>query len=74
MTTPGEPCPCCLQAQEDIKAAVAEARAPLVEALRRVQWVSRPGHRSWCPICRNWQSEGHGQGCPLAAALAKETP
>ena len=33
-TTPGEACPCCLQAQEDIKAAVAEALADPLAMLR----------------------------------------
>ena len=33
-TTPGEACPCCLQAQEDTKAAVAKALADLLAMLR----------------------------------------
>ena len=33
-TTPGEACPCCLQAQEDIKAAVAEALADPLALIR----------------------------------------
>ena len=42
-TTPGEACPCCLQAQEDIKAAVAEALAdPLaqLEALAKDEYCA----------------------------------
>ena len=35
-TTPGEACPCCLQAQEDIKAAVAEALADPLAMLERL--------------------------------------
>jgi hypothetical protein len=50
MTTPGEPCPCCLQAQEDIKAAVAEAREPLrmLEALAKMgTYCRRPDVQVW---------------------------
>jgi wobble nucleotide-excising tRNase len=57
--------------------AVAEARAPLVEALRAVEWV-RHGceyeKNSWCPACDTEEHYGHAPDCPLAAALAKETP
>jgi len=57
--------------------AVAEARAPLVEALRAVEWV-RHGceyeKNSWCPACDTEEHYGHAADCPLAAALAKETP
>ena len=58
-------------------AAVAEARAPLVEALRAVEWV-RHGcdyeKNSWCPACDTEELYSHAPDCPLAAALAKETP
>jgi len=54
--------------------AVAEARAPLVEALRAVEWV-RHGceyeKNSWCPACDTEEHYGHAPDCPLAAALAK---
>ena len=61
-------------------AAVAEARAPLVEALRAVEW--HRGSAKWgtittdvCPSCGETEIEGHTPDCPLAAALAaKETP
>ena len=60
--------------------AVAEARAPLVEALRAVEW--HRGSAKWgtittdvCPSCGETEIEGHTPDCPLAAALAaKETP
>ena len=67
----------------DIEAAtVAEARAPLVEALQLVEWidcvVSLGGgdEDSWreCACCRNQCEQGHTEDCQLAAALAKETP
>jgi len=58
-------------------AAVAEARAPLVEALRAVEWV-RHGceyeKNSWCPACDTEEHYGHAADCPRAAALAKEVP
>jgi len=61
----------------EIAHAVAEARAPLVEALRAVEWV-RHGceyeKNSWCPACDTEEHYGHAPDCPLAAALAKETP
>ena len=57
--------------------AVAEARAPLVEALRAVEWV-RHGceyeKNSWCPACDTEEHYGHAADCPRAAALAKEVP
>jgi len=53
---------------------VAEARAPLVRALRAVEWV-RHGceyeKNSWCPACDTEEHYGHAPDCPLAAALAK---
>jgi len=65
-------------------AAVAEARAPLVEILRAVEWPEIH-HRTaiigrLCPSCGNWKGDDpdhnyHEADCPLAAALAaKETP
>jgi len=40
-TTPGEACPCCLQAQEDTKAAVAKALAdPLALIRDLVFWAT----------------------------------
>ena len=63
----------CFEAGWD--AAVAEAREPLVEALRAVEW-----HRTsakWgtittdvCPSCGETEIDGHNHDCPLAAALA----
>ena len=54
-------------------AAVAEARAPLVEALRAVEWVPLDNRRV-CVSCGGRWDEGHKPRCNLAAALAKETP
>ena len=65
-------------------AAVAEARAPLVEALEKVEWPEIY-HRTamigrLCPGCGQWKGDDpdwdyHATLCPLAAALAaKETP
>ena len=58
-------------------AAAAQARAPLVEALRAVEWV-RHGceyeKNSWCPACDTEEHYGHAADCPRAAALAKEVP
>ena len=66
-----------IAANDLARAAVAEARAPLVEALRAVEWV-RHGceyeKNSWCPACDTEEHYGHAPDCPLAAALAKETP
>jgi len=64
--------------------AVAEARAPLVEALEKVEWPEIY-HRTamigrLCPGCGQWKGDDpdwdyHATLCPLAAALAaKETP
>ena len=71
----------CFEAGWD--AAVAEARAPLVEALRAVEWPEIH-HRTaiigrLCPSCGNWKGDDpdynyHAPDCPLTAALAKETP
>ena len=65
-----------------IAAAVAEARAPLVAALQKVEWPEIY-HRTamigrLCPGCRQWKGDDpdynyHAADCPLAAAL-KETP
>jgi len=62
---------------------VAEARAPLVEALEKVEWPEIY-HRTamigrLCPGCGQWKGDDpdwdyHATLCPLAAALAKETP
>ena len=63
-----------------IAAAVAEARAPLVEALEAVEWIEKwivydGKSRIVCPISGHRKSLGHAADCPLAAALAaKETP
>jgi len=46
-------------------AAIAEARAPLVEILQNA--VS-------CPSCWIIKGQPHDPDCPVAAALAKETP
>ena len=57
--------------------AVAEARAPLAEALRAVEWVGllMGDHTcEMCPQCWSHKQGGHAPDCPLAAALAKETP
>jgi len=65
-------------------AAVAEARAPLVEVLEKVEWPEIY-HRTamigrLCPGCGQWKGDDpdwdyHATLCPLAAALAaKETP
>jgi len=56
-----------------VLAAVAEARAPLVEALRAVEWVPLDNRRV-CVSCGGRWDEGHKPRCNLAAALAKETP
>ena len=63
--------------------AVAEAREPLVAVLRAVEWPEIH-HRTaiigrLCPSCGNWKGDDpdhnyHEADCPLAAALAKETP
>ena len=58
-----------------VLAAVAEARAPLVEALRAVEWIRGVGQGEWCYVCMRRRDKGHAADCPLAAALAKgETP
>jgi len=65
-----------------IASLVAEAREPLVEALRAVEWIPRENQLPegrivrdpWCPECRCFKAKGHAPDCPLAAALAKETP
>ena len=49
-------------------AAVAEARAPLVKVLRAIE------RKVECPLCGEAIGCGHAANCPLAAALAKETP
>ena len=54
--------------------AVAEARAPLVVALRAVEWIRGVGQGEWCYVCMRRRDKGHAADCPLAAALAKETP
>jgi hypothetical protein len=51
-----------------IDAAVAEARAPLVKVLRAIE------RKVECPLCGEAIGCGHAANCPLAAALAKETP
>ena len=48
--------------------AVAEARAPLVKVLRAIE------RKVECPLCGEAIGCGHAPDCPLAAALAKETP
>ena len=61
---------------------VAEAREPLVEALQLVEWIDcvvslgEGDEDSWreCACCRNRREQGHTEDCPIAAALAKETP
>ena len=62
-------------------AAVAEAVAPLMEALQLVEWIDcvvgdGEDEDSWreCAYCRNQREQGHHRDCPIAAALAKETP
>jgi len=63
-------------------ACVAEARAPLAEALQLVEWIDcvvgdGEDEDSWreCAYCRNQREQGHHRDCPIAAALAKgETP
>jgi len=61
-------------ADKCVSAAVAEARAPLVEALRAVEWVPLDNRRV-CASCGGRWDEGHKPKCNLAAALAavKET-
>ena len=81
-TTPGEPCPCCLQAREDIKAAVAEARELLVEIVERLAELLGD---ALCDLRRVCPIEPHRRKYIAAlarleslqdeaAALAKETP
>jgi len=60
---------------------VVGARAPLVEALELVEWIDcvvgdGDDEDSWreCACCRNRREQGHTEDCPIAAALAKETP
>jgi len=61
---------------------VAEAREPLVEALRGVEWIAPTldsptagDPLAWCPSCFEKRRYGHASDCQLAAALAaKETP
>jgi len=66
-------------------AAVAEAVAPLVEALRAVEWPEIQYRTAiigrLCPSCGNWKGDDpdynyHAADCQLAAAAlaAKETP
>jgi len=54
--------------------AVAEARAPLVAALEAVEWIRGVGQGEWCYVCMRRRDKGHAADCPLAAALAEETP
>ena len=64
-------------ADKCVSAAVTEARAPLVEALGAVEWVTHGCEyekNSWCPQCERTEHDGHNHDCPLAAAIAKETP
>jgi chromosome segregation ATPase len=49
------------------------ARARGAEAvLREVEWWASEhlsGEEGVCPVCRAYQSDGHAEGCKLAAAL-----
>lgn len=45
-------------------------QATVVQVLRRVEWVL--GYdRDFCPWCYQGRSQGHSQGCKLAALLSK---
>jgi len=44
--------------------------ADLVAALEAVEWICDAG-LWYCPFCKRQRKDGHGDGCQLAAALAK---
>jgi hypothetical protein len=57
------------------KAAMTEVErlraknAELVKVLRGVEWYGSDGETYWCPICGEYDHEGHLEDCSLAAAL-----
>lgn len=43
----------------------------VMEVLRRVEWVGDDWHLH-CTLCNAWKSNGHYEGCKLAALLSEE--
>ena len=45
-------------------------------ALGRAQWApcseSSPNDGLACPVCKNWQEQGHDADCPIPAALGEQ--
>ena len=42
--------------------------AELLDVIRSVEWVPSDGDLR-CPVCYNWQDDGHGLDCRLNKAL-----
>jgi len=44
----------------------------LVKMLRRLEWYGSNDDAHWCPVCGEYDHEGHLEDCSLAAALGGE--